>query len=31
MKLGVRKGTRVRIYMGMIPELPVAMLACSSG
>ena len=27
--LGVRKGTPVGIYMGMIPELPVAMLACA--
>ena len=27
--LGVRKGDRVAIYMPMIPELPVAMLACS--
>src|SRR5579884_488841 len=27
--LGVNKGDRVAIYMGMIPELPVAMLACS--
>ncbi len=27
--LGVRKGDRVGIYMGMIPELPVAMLACA--
>jgi acetyl-CoA synthetase len=27
--LGVRKGTHVGIYMGMIPELPVAMLACT--
>src|ERR687887_503689 len=27
--LGVRKGTPVAIYMGMIPELPVAMLACT--
>src|SRR5213596_1357381 len=26
-KLGVRKGTPVAIYMGMVPELPVAMLA----
>jgi len=26
---GVRKGTAVAIYMGMIPELPVAMLACT--
>src|SRR5438067_2963796 len=28
-KLGVQKGTHVGIYMGMIPELPVAMLACT--
>src|SRR5207237_9195197 len=28
-KLGVKKGTPVGIYMGMIPELPVAMLACA--
>jgi acetyl-CoA synthetase len=28
-KLGVRKGTPVAIYMGMVPELPVAMLACT--
>ncbi|MFN2581216.1 MAG: AMP-binding protein, partial [Candidatus Dormibacteria bacterium] len=28
-KLGVRKGDRVGIYMPMIPELPVAMLACA--
>jgi acetyl-CoA synthetase len=28
-KLGVKKGTPVGIYMGMVPELPVAMLACS--
>jgi len=27
--LGVTKGTPVGIYMGMIPELPVAMLACA--
>ena len=26
---GVRKGTPVAIYMGMVPELPVAMLACT--
>jgi len=26
---GVRKGDRVCIYMGMIPELPIAMLACA--
>jgi acetyl-CoA synthetase len=28
-ELGVRKGTPVAIYMGMVPELPVAMLACT--
>jgi acetyl-CoA synthetase len=28
-QLGVRKGTPVAIYMGMVPELPVAMLACT--
>ncbi|MBJ7604053.1 MAG: acetate--CoA ligase [Candidatus Dormibacteraeota bacterium] len=28
-KLGVGKGTPVAIYMGMTPELPVAMLACT--
>jgi acetyl-CoA synthetase len=28
-KLGVKKGTSVAIYMGMVPELPVAMLACT--
>ena len=27
--LGVTKGDRVAIYMGMVPELPVAMLACA--
>ena len=27
--LGVRKGDRVAVYMGMVPELPVALLACS--
>ncbi len=27
--LGVRKGDRVTIYMPMVPELPVAMLACA--
>jgi len=26
---GVKKGDRVCIYMGMVPELPVAMLACA--
>jgi len=28
-ELGVEKGTPVAIYMGMIPELPIAMLACT--
>src|SRR5918911_107327 len=28
-EVGVRKGTPVAIYMGMVPELPVAMLACT--
>ncbi len=28
-KLGVGKGTPVGIYMGMVPEVPVAMLACA--
>ena len=28
-RLGVRKGTPVAIYLGMVPELPVAMLACT--
>ena len=28
-RLGVGKGTPVGIYMGMVPELPVAMLACT--
>ena len=27
--LGVRRGDRVTIYMPMVPELPIAMLACS--
>jgi len=27
--LGVGKGTPVAIYLGMVPELPVAMLACT--
>ena len=27
--LGVRKGDRVAVYMGMTPELPIAMLACA--
>jgi acetyl-CoA synthetase len=28
-ELGVRRGTPVAIYMGMVPELPAAMLACT--
>ena len=28
-ELGVTKGTPVGIYMGMVPELPIAMLACT--
>ncbi|MBV8491350.1 MAG: AMP-binding protein, partial [Candidatus Eremiobacteraeota bacterium] len=28
-KLGIQKGDRVAIYMPMIPELPVALLACA--
>jgi acetyl-CoA synthetase len=28
-KLGVKKGTPIGIYMGMVPELPIAMLACA--
>jgi len=28
-KLGVKKGDRVAIYMPMIPELPIALLACT--
>ena len=28
-RLGVRKGVPVGIYMGMVPELPIAMLACT--
>jgi acetyl-CoA synthetase len=27
--LGLQKGDRATIYMGMVPELPIAMLACS--
>ena len=27
--LGVKKGTPVGIYMGMVPALPIAMLACA--
>src|SRR6185503_16072825 len=28
-RLGVGKGTPVGIYMGMVPEAPIAMLACA--
>ncbi len=28
-KLGIQKGDRVAMYMPMIPELPIAMLACA--
>ena len=28
-QMGIGKGDRVAIYMGMVPELPVAMLACA--
>lgn len=28
-KLGVQKGSRVTIYMPMIPEMPIALLACA--
>jgi acetyl-CoA synthetase len=28
-KLGVKKGTPVGIYMGMCPDMPIAMLACT--
>jgi acetyl-CoA synthetase len=27
--LGVKKGDRIAIYMGMVPELPASLLACS--
>jgi acetyl-CoA synthetase len=27
--LGVEKGDRVAVYMGMVPELPITMLACA--
>ena len=27
--LGIKKGDRIAIYMGMTPELPIAMLACA--
>jgi len=28
-ELGVKSGDRVAIYMGMVPEMPIAMLACA--
>jgi acetyl-CoA synthetase len=28
-ELGVRKGDRVNIYLGMVPELPMSLLACA--
>ncbi|MCU1456735.1 MAG: acetate--CoA ligase [Actinomycetia bacterium] len=28
-ELGVERGDRVAIYLGMVPELPIAMLACA--
>ena len=28
-ELGVERGDRIAIYLGMLPELPVAMLACA--
>ena len=28
-RLGVKKGDRVAIYMGMVPELPISLLACA--
>jgi acetyl-CoA synthetase len=28
-RLGIRKGDQVGIYLGMVPELPIAMLACA--
>ena len=29
LRLGIKKGDRVAIYLGMVPELPIAMLACA--
>jgi acetyl-CoA synthetase len=29
LKIGVKKGDRVAIYLPMVPELPIAMLACA--
>jgi acetyl-CoA synthetase len=28
-RLGIQKGDRVALYLGMVPELPIAMLACA--
>jgi acetyl-CoA synthetase len=28
-RLGIEKGDRVALYLGMVPELPIAMLACA--
>jgi acetyl-CoA synthetase len=28
-ELGVEKGDRVNVYLGMVPELPISLLACS--
>jgi acetyl-CoA synthetase len=28
-ELGVRKGDRVNVYLGMVPELPMSLLACA--
>jgi acetyl-CoA synthetase len=28
-ELGVRRGDRVNVYLGMVPELPMALLACA--
>jgi len=28
-KMGIKRGDRVTIYLGMIPELPITMLACA--
>ncbi len=28
-KLGIQEGDRIAIYLGMVPELPIAMLACA--
>ena len=28
-ELGVRRGDRVNVYLGMVPELPMSLLACA--